>query len=117
MTENNKRSKALNAWLYFAAVTVIIGVIMLYPIGRVIWDVLFIVIKVGMLAGIIAVMKKRDMKSLAFWAVFSGLAVIMSIIKWQLNGVFVWTYALAMATDIVVPFIGYLLLKAELKNN
>jgi hypothetical protein len=109
--QTGKRSGALTAWLWFAAVTVVIGVVMLYPIGRPVWNVVFILVKIGMMVGILLFMKEQTRGRFCVWAVSSGLAVIMSLIKWNLNGAFEWTYVLAMATDIVVPAVGWILHK------
>lgn len=111
--KSDNNNKILTIWLWFAAATVIIGVIMLYPIGHPFWNVVFCLVKIGMLSGILLLMKRRMTKYFRIWAVFSGLAVVMTLIKWGLNGNFEGNYALAIATDIVVPAIGYRLLKSS----
>lgn len=100
-------------WLWFAAATVVIGAFMLYPIGSTAADLAFVLVKAGMLAGIIWLMRTRATRAFCLWAVCSGLAVVMTVIKWQLAGAFDWTFALAMATDVIVPSIGLVLLKRE----
>lgn len=113
MAENKnttkKKSPWLTGWLWFAAVTVVIGVIMLYPIGTTAANVLFILVKIGMMAGILLFMQKQTKGRFLVWGIFSSLAVVMSLVKWQLNGAFDWTYALAIGTDIVVPTVGWVL--------
>jgi hypothetical protein len=113
---SNTNSKPLTAWLWFAAATVVIGAFMLYPIGTTATNVAFILVKVGMLAGIIALMATGSTKAFVFWAVCSALAVVMTIIKWYLAGAFDWTFALAMATDVIVPSVGYYFL-AKSRNS
>jgi hypothetical protein len=104
---SNTNSKPLTAWLWFAAATVVIGAFMLYPIGTTVANIAFILVKIGMFAGIIALMATGSTKAFAFWAVCSALAVVMTIVKWNLAGAFDWTFALAMATDVIVPSVGY----------
>jgi hypothetical protein len=99
--------KKLKAWLWFALATVLIGVFLLYPIGSPFWNVCFLLVKAGMCAGILRLMRGGGREAFRFWAVFSGLAVLMTIVKWILNGPFIWTYALAIITDIAVPWIAY----------
>lgn len=109
MAKEKPKNTALKGWLWFAAVTVVIGVIMLYPIGQPVWNVIFILVKIGMMAGILLFMRRQSKGSFLVWAVFSALAVVMSLVKWQINGAFSWTYALAIGTDIVVPAVGWAL--------
>lgn len=103
--------RLLTWWLWFAIITVVVGAFMLYPIGTTLTNVLFIIVKIGMGAGIIALLVTRSMKSFCFWATFSALAVVMTIVKWNLGGAFDPTYALAIVTDIAVPSVALGLLK------
>ncbi|MGI6229417.1 MAG: hypothetical protein ACOYJL_00740 [Tractidigestivibacter sp.] len=113
MASKNESEKALMGWLWFAAATVVIGAIMLYPIGTPVANVAFLLVKAGMLAGIVWLMRSKSKAAWNLWATFSALAVVMTLIKWQLAGSFSWTFALAMATDVIVPAIGrHLLNKA-----
>ena len=113
MAAQDGRSTALTGWLWFAAATVLVGAYMLYPIGEPFADVAFLFVKAGMLAGIIWLMRERSRRALGFWAAFSALAVVMTLVKWQLSGAFDWTFALAMATDVIVPLVGWALLRHE----
>jgi hypothetical protein len=114
--KENTGFKWLTVWLWFAMITVVVGAFMLYPIGNPVADVAFLLVKAGMLVGIIWLLVSRKKKAFVLWAVFSALAVVMTLIKWSISGAFDWTFALAMATDVVVPLIGYLLLKMEVSS-
>jgi hypothetical protein len=114
MTESDNAApggKPLTWWLLFAIFTVILGAVLLFPIGNNVMNVVFIIVKLGMLAGILMLLVKRDMKGFWVWAAFAALAIVMTIVKWQLNGTFEWIYALAIATDLAVPAIALVMLK------
>jgi hypothetical protein len=116
MENKPRNSLLLTTWFWFAAASVIIGAVLLYPIGRPVWNVLFIITKCGMLAGIILTGIWKNGRSFLLWAVFSAVAVIMTIIKWNLHGSYEGVFGLAVAADICIPAVAWILMKKEVRR-
>jgi len=100
-------SKKLKNWLWLSMVLAVAGALMLYPIGAPALDILFIVIKAGMVAGLLTMLKRQGQKGFRLWAVCSGLAVLMTILKWAGGGTNVFLYLVSMAVDVVMPLYAW----------
>lgn len=113
-TELNKTG--LRVWLWIAVAAAVTGAFMLYPIGPAFWNRLFILIKVGMISGLLMLLWGRDRSGYYFWSAFSLLAVIMTLLKKHYTGHMEGTFILAIATDILMPCIAFFIYRKGKKR-
>ena len=106
-------STRLRIWLWIAVAAAVIGAVMLYPIGPVFWNRLFILIKVGMVSSLLMLLWGRDRSGYYFWSAFSLLAVIMTLLKKYYIGHMEGIFILAIATDILMPCIAFFIYRKE----
>jgi hypothetical protein len=99
-------------WLWLSIATTGIGAVLLYPIGSATMNVLFIVIKIGMAAGIILLLIGNS-KGFPVWCIFSAGAVVMTILKWHEAGQVTVLFITAIAVDILMPAVACLLKKQK----
>ena len=101
----------LRLWLWLSVAAAVIGAVMLYPIGTVLLNTLFVLIKVAMVSGLLLMLLKKAMTGYKVWAVASACAVVMTVFKWYLVGHGSPLYVLAIVTDVVMPLVAYVLLR------
>lgn len=105
--ENNR---ALTPVLWASIAIALIGAFMLYPIGSTTLNVTFVVVKAGMLIGIVLMLGKDNFSTgYRVWVAFSLAAVVMTILKWTGSGSFQLIYLLAMVADIGLPVVVWML--------
>jgi hypothetical protein len=95
-------------WLWLSIATTGIGAFLLYPIGSAMMNVLFIVIKIGMAAGIILLLAGSS-RGFPVWCLFSAGAVAMTILKWHAVGQATVLFITALVVDILMPAAAWFL--------
>jgi len=89
----------------------IAGAIMLYPIGAPAANVIFVLIKIGMVSGLLILLSAKAIGGFCLWSTCSGGAVIMTIIKWAISGHCSFLIIASMCVDIFLPVIVYNIMK------
>ncbi|CAB1250101.1 hypothetical protein ACFHWD_02165 [Clostridium sp. MT-14] len=98
-------------WLWLSVVMVISGALLLYPIGTTALNIIFVVVKIGMLAGLVILLFLRKKLGFYIWALFSIGAVVMTIIKWNIVGRVSFLIIASIVVDILMPVVAYVLIK------
>ncbi len=101
----------LRAWLWLSVVLAVAGGLMLYPIGTAALNVLFIVIKAGMVTGLAILIFSGKRAGFYIWASFCAGAVIMTLLKWNISGMFSSLIPVSIAVDIIMPAVAYLFIR------
>lgn len=112
----------ITAWI--AALLCVAGIFTLYPIGSTIMNILFLVVKTGMLAGLLIFLltrkTRRQMHGLWIWTLFSIGSCLLSVYRLtllsSLNSANVRMYLLAIAMDLLLPVILWKMYRAQLRN-
>lgn len=104
-------STTLKVWLWLSVATAVIGALLLYPIGTPVLNVLFVVIKIGMVAGLMALIFAKYKAGFCIWAAFCAGAVVMTCLKWHLAGHATFLIIVSIVVDILMPSVAYTLLK------
>lgn len=110
-------SAKLRVWLWIAVVAAVIGAVMLYPIGPALWNKIFILIKIGMVSGLLMLLIGRHRSGYFFWSAFSLLAVLMTLLKRYYTGHMEGIFILAILTDVLMPGVAYLIYRHESGRN
>lgn len=101
--ENAKlKNHRLRIWLWLSVAAAVCGAFMLYPIGTTAANVFFILIKAGMVTGLIMLLA-GNRYGFCVWGSFSLGAVIMTIIKWAGAGHAEFLFIAAIIVDILMP--------------
>jgi len=98
-------SKPMKIWLWLSIAAAIAGAVMLFPIGGTAVNVLFVIIKAGMITGLLLLLGKNT-KGFAVWILFSLGAIVMTLIKWHNTGRMTFLFILAIITDILMPAVA-----------
>lgn len=106
MDKSENSQSALRTWLWISVLAALIGAAMLYPIGGSGVNFLFLLIKAGMVTGLIMMLRGTQTSGFRLWAWCSALAVLMTIIKWSNIGHARTIFILAIITDIVMPTVA-----------
>jgi hypothetical protein len=104
----------LRIWLWLSVVMAIAGALLLYPIGAVVLNILFILVKIGMVAGLAILLILKRKAGFYVWALFCVGAVIMTIIKSNIIGSVSFLIIGSIAVDILMPAVAYALMKKRL---
>lgn len=104
-------SKQCRVWLWLSVVLAAAGGLMLYPIGPAVGNMLFVLIKIGMVYGLLLLLFPGKRPGFALWATCSAAAVIMTLVKWSLSGGS-FLLAASMVVDVCMPLVAWRLLKA-----
>lgn len=107
--------KKIKIWLWLSIVLTIGGAVLLYPIGSPAVNCIFIVIKIGMLVGLITLLTRKRKFGYYIWALSSIGAVIMTIIKWCIVGREL-ILAVSIFADVCMPVGAYIMLKQDKKQ-
>lgn len=99
------QEKRYRIWLMLSILSVVCGAFLLFPIGGCVFNTLFILIKIGMLSGLIILLCHHPYGFCA-WGSFCIGAVIMTILKWVSAGQPVPLFIAAILTDILMPAIA-----------
>jgi hypothetical protein len=104
------KSRGIWVWrltLLLAAISVVIGGYLLYPISNtnLVENIIFIVAKIGMIVGIFLYFFDIDLIMRA-WTDFTIIAILMTCIKWYNVG-FQWIFILAIIVDIMFPILAF----------
>lgn len=102
-------SKALVVWLWASVVVAVVGAVLLYPIGSATLDLAFVTVKIGMVAGLVALIRGRGW-GFGWWVAFSVAAVAMTCLKWAGTGVVQPVYVLAIIADVLMPLVAWRLM-------
>mgnify|MGYP000919450841 CR=1 FL=1 len=103
-------TKTLKIWLWLSFLLTAAGALLLYPIGRVLFNCIFLAVKIGMLTGLLILLFRRKKFGLILWALCSIGAVLMTIVKWNLAGSGSVLLALSMAVDLCMPAVAWVLI-------
>lgn len=79
-------SKKFVIWLWLSVVLAVAGALMLFPIGSAAKNAVFVLIKIGMVSGLLVQLFAKKRGGLWLWTVCSGAAVVMTLIKWSAVG-------------------------------
>ena len=101
----------LKIWLWVSVVLAIGGAVMLYPIGTCITNTIFVIIKIGMVSGLMVLIFARKIAGYCIWASFSLGAVVMTIIKISFTGSITFLFIGSIFVDIFMPVIAYLFMR------
>lgn len=96
-------STAIKIWLWAALVLAVAGACLLFPIGPTAANVCFLLVKIGMIAGVLMMLFKGSRTGFQIWVVCSVLAVIMTIMKWVGAGETTFLYVAAVLVDVLMP--------------
>ncbi|MCH3916502.1 MAG: hypothetical protein LKE40_03330 [Spirochaetia bacterium] len=102
----------LKVWLWISIVTAVAGAVLLYPIGPVSLNVLFILIKIGMVTGLV-IFLRGNKDGFVIWCCFSAGAVLMTLFKWIGTGKMTPLFIIAIVADILMPTVAYFLKKSN----
>ena len=105
--------KKLTIWLWISVALAIGGAILLYPIGGATANVVFGIVKIGMVTGLLMLLIAKKKAGLCVWAAFSVCAVVMTIIKWPTLGGAPLLLAGSIFVDIFMPLGAYLIMKKD----
>ncbi|SMC60742.1 hypothetical protein [Papillibacter cinnamivorans] len=101
----------LKLWLWLSVITAVLGAVLLFPIGTVPLNILFLVVKAGMITGLMLLIFKRRRIGFSLWSIFCAGAVLMTILKWNLSGQVSFLIIISIIVDIVMPAVAYSLMK------
>lgn len=104
-------NRKLILWLWLSVITVIAGAFLLYPIGISVLNVIFVLIKIGMITGLIILLFLKKKLGFYIWSIFCIGAVIMTIIKWNIIGSTSFLIVGSIAVDILMPAVAYMFMK------
>ncbi|MEY8763736.1 MULTISPECIES: hypothetical protein [Clostridium] len=104
-------TQKLKLWLWLSVVMVIAGALLLFPIGRLALNVVFVIVKIGMLTGLFILLFSRKKFGFYIWALFSVGAVIMTLIKWNIIGSASFLIIASIVVDILMPVVAYMFMK------
>lgn len=103
----------LKTWLWLSVILTVGGAVLLYPIGSVVLNCIFVVVKIGMVAGLLMLLFRRKKFGFDLWALSSAGAVVMTIIKWSIVGSMSALFVVSIAVDVCMPAGAYVLMKKE----
>ena len=106
-------SKNLKTWLVVSIVFAVAGAVMLFPIGSAAANTVFVLVKIGMVTGLVILLASQKIGGYCTWATCSILASIMTGIKWAGGGKQYFLYVLSMIVDIAMPLAAYRLMKKD----
>lgn len=104
-------TKILTTWSWLSIIFAVVGTFLLYPIGNMVLNSLFVVIKVGMIAGLIMLLFQRRKLGFYIWVLLSIAAVIMTVIKWDIVGRVSILFIVSIIVDVCMPTVAYILIK------
>lgn len=104
-------TKELKMWLWLSVILTIAGALLLYPIGTVVLNIIFIVIKIGMLVGLFVLLFLKKKAGFYLWVLFCIGAVIMTIFKWNIIGSVSAIFIISIIVDVLTPVVAYTLMK------
>lgn len=96
----------IKIWLWIALALAVAGACLLFPIGPAAVNVCFLIIKVGMIVGLLMMLFKGSKSGFWIWVVCSALAVVMTIMKWAGAGETTFLYVSAVIIDILMPVVA-----------
>jgi hypothetical protein len=100
----------ITAWI--AVAFAVSGAFLLFPIGTPALNFLFVIVKICMVAGLLTFLYTGNRKSgFTVWAIASLFAVLMTILKWSMNGTAVFLYIVSILADIGFPILLYAVYK------
>ena len=101
--ERGYASAAVKIWLWVALAFAVAGTCLLFPIGPAAANVCFLLVKIGMIAGVLMMLFKGSKTGFLVWVICSVLAVVMTIMKWVGAGETTFLYVAAVLVDILMP--------------
>ena len=105
-----RKSTTLRVWLWISIAAAVMGAFMLYPVGAAGANAVFVIIKIGMVASLVALLAGRR-RGFACWAAFSAGAVVMTVVKWVGTGAVQPIFVLAIITDVLMPTVAWRLMR------
>lgn len=97
-------------WLWLSVAMAVAGALLLYPIGPAAANIVFILVKIGMVSGLALLLFFRKKAGFYVWASFSAGAVVMTLIKWRLAGSVSFLIIGSIVVDILMPAVAYALM-------
>lgn len=113
MNEVWKMSKKLKIWFIVSIILAIAGAVMLYPVGAPSWNIIFVIIKAGMVTGLLIMVLAGKTKGFKLWALCSGGAVVMTILKWITLGGAAFLMVGSIFVDIFMPAMAWHWMRQE----
>jgi cation transport ATPase len=110
--ERNVKSTT-KIWLWLSVILAVGGAVMLYPIGPAAANAIFVLIKIGMVAGLLVLLFSGNKKGFALWAACSAGAIVMTLIKWTGGGSAVFLYVVSIIVDAAMPLGAWKLMRAH----
>ena len=99
-------TKQLKIWLWLSIAFTAAGAFLLYPIGKTALNILFIIIKIGMLTGLLILLFRKKKCGLFLWVLFSAGAVVMAAVKWHLAGSASFLIISSIVVDVFMPVVA-----------
>jgi hypothetical protein len=99
-------TKQLKIWLWLSIAFTAAGAFLLYPIGKTALNILFLIIKIGMLTGLLILLFRKKKCGLFLWVLFSAGAVVMAVLKWYLAGSASFLIISSIVVDVFMPVVA-----------
>lgn len=110
--ETGAMAGATKAWLWASVAMALIGACLLFPIGPAVANVVFVIVKLGMIGGL-AMLLLRNRSGFSLWVICSGLAIVMTAIKWAIVGHVTFLFIGSMFVDVIMPVVAWRLLRKD----
>ena len=102
--------KPLTLWLWLSVVLAIAGALMLYPVGPAAGNIIFILVKIGMVTGLLLLLLPHKAAGFPLWAICSGGAIAMTVVKWIAAGGGSFLLVGSIVVDAFMPLVAWMLL-------
>lgn len=105
-------STVLKVWLWISVAAAIVGAFLLFPIGAIALNVVWIVAKVGMIVGLILLLFPKKKVGFNIWVVFCAVAITLAIVNWSAAG-FSALIIISIVLDVLMPVIAYVMMRKK----
>lgn len=104
-------SGKLRSWLCISVVLAVAGALLLYPIGSGAANAVFVLIKIGMVSGLLILLFGKKRGGFFLWALCSAGAICMTILKWIGLGQASFLLIGSIIVDFAMPVIAWNLMR------
>ena len=104
-------SGKLRSWLCISVVLAVAGALLLYPIGSSAANAVFVLIKIGMVSGLLILLFGKKRGGFFLWALCSAGAICMTILKWIGLGQASFLLIGSIIVDFAMPVIAWNLMR------
>lgn len=95
----------LRIWFAVSIAAAVCGACMLFPIGSAAANEIFILIKIGMVTGLVMLLSGKRY-GFCVWGSCSLGAIVMTAIKWAGTGHVTFLFVAAIAVDLLMPVVA-----------